>query len=649
MCNDKQGEIVYNVININGMRCIRRRKERSQMKGKRFRIMMAAVSAVSLLITSCAPITIPSSERPAQETLTSAAPESIRETSETASVETTQDATEQVTTEQEMHTVRFVSSDGTELSAMQRVELGDRITEPELSEVPGKTFEGWYGEGIAGRWRFDEDTVGGDMTLTAVFTDPVMRMPSALTTYDIGRSAAVLNGTNAGVVIFVQFTDGYVPDREQFENSFRGKYGPGRALDSVSTYFGCNSYGHISFDYYFFYYDSGLSCREAYLLTSDENYGHRLLYDAFDTFRGQYEGDPKDWDKNEDGYVDMLWFVTGEDTLKTVGDGYRRVIYGNASPTAGFDPDRERPAIHCFSKILYESLQEPLRPAMQSGGNRVLLHETGHQLGLEDYYDPMPYKDQDTFDALGMFDMQASNFGDWNSYSRFACGWLDPYVADGSREEMTLKLGCSSEVPDALLIPTASGWNKTAFDEYILIDVMAPYAANGYDWQLLSNEVQTDPDDPRMQGGVRVCHVDGRLIRVSGEKRPVETQEELMEAVRDLRSGKGVQLWPRFWNSNGIDPVLSEDSRFCHMIEIVPSDGSARFRRNEHKMFWQACDSLTVDDLYGPGDTFSMEKCSDAFVFAPLMNNGSSFDYEVSVVFFDPDEREAIVTVRKIR
>ena len=66
-------------------------------------------------------------------------------------------------------------------------------------------------------------------------------------------------------------------------------------------------------------------------------------------------------------------------------------------------------------------------------------------------------------------------------------------------------------------------------------------------------------------------------------------------------------------------------------------------------MFWQAVDSLLVNDLVGPGDVFSMEKCAGAFVDAPLMNNGSTLDYEVEVDFYDPETREAIVTVRKIR
>ena len=62
-----------------------------------------------------------------------------------------------------------------------------------------------------------------------------------------------------------------------------------------------------------------------------------------------------------------------------------------------------------------------------------------------------------------------------------------------------------------------------------------------------------------------------------------------------------------------------------------------------------AYDFFDVRDLFAPGRVFSMEKNKKAFANAPLMNNGSTFDYEVEVNFYDPDTREAIVTVRKIR
>lgn len=634
------------------------------MKKRQSTRFLPLLLAVLLLLSSCAPAAAPGvpqtapqtasgTEAPEESSLVPSGAESTAESvPETTPVPATKAPLPRRTTAAETEppecVVSFSSAYG-EAPEAQTVKAGNRLTEPEAAEVPGKTFEGWYLEGIGGKWNFDEDTVTKSMTLTAVYTDPVPRAASKLNLRDIGKSSAVMEGTNAAVVIYIGFTDGYVCDREMLENFFTAEYGQEQALESVSTYFRYNSYGNVSFDWYFYYYESGMSCKEAFDVTEYED---PLTSAAFAEFQRNFQGDPKDLDRNGDGYVDLLYFVTGEDSSKTKGDGGNYYIYGGASPTASIPPNLDRPVMHSYSKVPYEDWLSPLKPAMH-GANRVLLHETGHLFGLEDYYNAWPYEDEDTYETLGEFDMQSLDFSDWNVYSRFACGWISPYVIDGSEDEVTIRLGCSSEVPDAVLIPTAAGWNGTAFDEYILIDVLAPYAAAGFDWPMLINEIQVEPDDPRMQGGVRVYHVDGRLARIDqfdmASNRPATSYEELLEVINDKDFRHGIWLWNRHYNSDGLDPVLPGDSRFHHLIEIVPSDGSKRFRHNEHKMYWQAEDTLTVTDLYGPGDVFSMEKCADAFAEAPLMNNGSTLDYEVRVDFYDPEAREAIITVRKIR
>ena len=641
------------------------------MKNRQTRIWLPLLLAAVMLLSSCAPAGTPTAVQtvpettPAQTTAaaeTSSAAESTAESlPETTPVPTTaapqtepqtsavpETTPPETTPPQPDFLVQFASAYGN-APAAQAVFAGERLTEPEATEVSGKTFEGWYREGVGGKWNFDEDTVTESLTLTAVYTDPVPRAASRLNMHDVGKTSAIMEGTIAAVVIYIGFTDGYVCDREKLENIFTAEYGQERALESVSTYFRFNSYGNVSFDWYFYYYESGMSCKEAFDATeTTEN----LTDSSFAEFQRSFQGDLKDLDRNGDGYVDLLFFVTGEDSSKTKGDGGNYLIFGGATPTESIRPNLDRPVMHCYSKVPYEDWLSPLKPAMMGGGIRVLLHETGHQFGLVDYYNTRPYGDEDTFETLGEFDMQSFDLSDWNVYSRFACGWLSPYVIDGSKEEVTIRLGCSSEVPDAVLIPTAAGWNGTAFDEYILIDVLAPYAAAGFDWPMLSN-FQTDPDDPRMQGGVRVYHVDGRLARVDqydmASNRPATSYEELLEVISDKDFRHGVWLWDRHYNSDGIDPLLPGDSRFHHLIEIVPSDGSKRFRHNEHTMYWRAEDTLTVTDLYGPGDVFSMEKCADAFAEAPLMNNGSTFDYEVRVDFYDPEAREAVITVRKIR
>ncbi len=552
------------------------------------------------------------------------------------------------------YAVRFASTAEAELPEPLIVKRGTKIAEPPVPSVPGAHFEGWYSEGCGGKWKFDEDSVTGSLTLTAVYTDPVPRAATALTNRDTAKTSAELNGVNAAVVIFLSYTDGFVCDREAFEASFEAELSPEGALESLSTYYRLNSYGKVSFDFYFSYYDTGMTCKEAFAYTDNDDSAVSMLYDSFYDFRDHYEGDPHDLDRNGDGYVDMIFFIGGEDPLKTVGDGRGYYIFGaGAAPTESFPPDPDKPSIHSYAKLAYDTMLTPLAPGKDAGGLRNLIHETGHIFGLVDYYNSGAFGNEPYFDTLGCFDMQSHDYGDWNVFSRFSCGWLEPYVIDGTQEKVTLKLGCSSEVPDAVLIPSGKGWNGTAFDEYILIDVLAPYAANAYDWPYLCVERFLEPNDARRGGGVRVYHVDARQVRAeissSAHYSPADTYEDLLGTIREEEFRHSVWLWNRFTNSDRHDPYFSEAERGMHLIEVIPSDGSARFQGRDVIMPWRRGDQLRVNDLFSPGMVFSTETCFAAFRNAPLMNSGAAFDYEVKVNFFDPEAREAVITVTRIR
>ncbi|MBQ6292622.1 MAG: hypothetical protein IJK77_01940 [Lachnospiraceae bacterium] len=532
---------------------------------------------------------------------------------------------------------------------------GSLIAEPEAASVPGKVFQGWFVKNSVGRWYFDEDTVNQTMTLTAAYTDEstLPRRGTKLTNRDIGRTDMPNSGKIAAVVIFISMTDGWPCDREQFESFFTAPYDPADPMASHSAYYEKNSYGNVSFDYYFYYYDSGMSCQELYNYLDDHYY--EFKEDVFRKAQQAYTGDLTDWDKNGDGYTDTVFFISGEDTSKTVSDGLPHYLFGNSSVTFSNDPDYARPALRDTLNCDYERMLDADTPA----GDRALrnlLHETGHQFGLIDYYDIYPNTEEgeDTFDTLGAFDMQSHNVGDWNPYSRFSCGWLEPYVADSTADSVTLKLGCSSAVPDTVLIPTSAGWNGTAFDEYILVDVMAPCGANGYDWPMLNEErIGIPKDDPHTGGGVRILHVDSRLcMRIRGQttvSKPVDSYEDILAVTRRSDFGGSVNLYYRFFNSNGIEPTVKGDSRYYHLTDLIPSDGSSRFRRYTNNYNFLAYDILQVTDLVTAGDVFSMETCADAFANAPYMNNGSTLDYEVRVDFYDPKAQEAIITISKVK
>jgi uncharacterized repeat protein (TIGR02543 family) len=70
------------------------------------------------------------------------------------------------------YTVAFEANGGTPAPAAQTVAEGGKVTEPAAMTRESHTFGGWFKEaGFASRWVFDTDTVTGDMTLYAKWTD----------------------------------------------------------------------------------------------------------------------------------------------------------------------------------------------------------------------------------------------------------------------------------------------------------------------------------------------------------------------------------------------------------------------------------------------------------------------------------------------
>ncbi|WP_052140842.1 M6 family metalloprotease domain-containing protein [Pseudoalteromonas piratica] len=94
----------------------------------------------------------------------------------------------------------------------------------------------------------------------------------------------------------------------------------------------------------------------------------------------------------------------------------------------------------------------------------VLIHETGHALGLPDYYD---YDDSvGPRGGTGGMDMMDNNGSDHSAFSKFALGWLTPEFATTSATNYQLSPSSSSQ--DALILrPDTAATNK--YDEYFIV------------------------------------------------------------------------------------------------------------------------------------------------------------------------------------
>jgi M6 family metalloprotease-like protein len=122
---------------------------------------------------------------------------------------------------------------------------------------------------------------------------------------------------------------------------------------------------------------------------------------------------------------------------------------------------------------------------------KVLIHETGHALGLPDYYDYDPNTGPDG--GVGGLDMMAGNYGDHNSFSKFVLDWLTPTVisATGSYPGQTLRPLASFH--DSLLV--MPGAATTPFQEFFLVE----------------HRKREKNDTPYPTDGLLIWHVDAQL------------------------------------------------------------------------------------------------------------------------------------------
>lgn len=119
----------------------------------------------------------------------------------------------------------------------------------------------------------------------------------------------------------------------------------------------------------------------------------------------------------------------------------------------------------------------------------VLIHETGHALGLPDYYD---YDDNiGPRGGVGGLDQMDSNWGDHNAFSKWVLGWLEPEVYNQDLNDVGLSP--SDEFPSAAVFMHGDPVSDPS-DEYFIVQVR--------------RRAGNDADYPAQ--GLLIWHVDAR-------------------------------------------------------------------------------------------------------------------------------------------
>ena len=322
---------------------------------------------------------------------------------------------------------------------------------------------------------------------------------------------------------------------------------------SVKEYFYESSYGKLNFDGIvtdWFDVAEYTNIKSASEITqgSDGTIMTKILPNAIEFAKTKQGINLKDFDKDEDGNIDAVWLVYDhldwtiefEQKLKEnpnyngsdINSSFWNFTAWDYNTPAG--KKGELPTQSAFSWASFDMMYTGYATRDEDGymdlsnlndiklDSHTFIHETGHLLGLEDYY----AADDSKYHPMGKNTMMDQNICDLDSYSKLLLGWVTPYVVYGTSE--ILIESATKNDHSVIVIPTnyeeisneieiAHKYNKindyrysfNPFSEYILIDLYTPERLN---WSDTYGTPINDRDYGIMGDGVRIYHIDSRIF-----------------------------------------------------------------------------------------------------------------------------------------
>ncbi len=275
-------------------------------------------------------------------------------------------------------------------------------------------------------------------------------------------------GSMGVLVVPVQFDDVKFEDdaESNLEEVFRGS---GTAdAPSVKSYFDIASYGSLYLDVIVQRPVTLHPSRSAY-----ENNLEGMIEDALDIIVEYREVNLYQFDENYDGYFDALYFVFAGDV------GANGSFWWPHTETYFNDFEAGGVQIAGCSFLSYEMLMNGTVLEQYTA-----IHETGHLLGLTDYYA------SGTASGTGADVMMDRNKGDEDCFSKMLLGWTVPQTTTASG---TFSLESESVTSDALIIAPPT-WDGNILSEYFMVEYVTPEA---------NQSVHDLPEE----GAIRVWHV----------------------------------------------------------------------------------------------------------------------------------------------
>ncbi len=229
----------------------------------------------------------------------------------------------------------------------------------------------------------------------------------------------------------------------------------GTGWESVSSYYYKSSFGALDLNFHI---------QEVFVTANQASYydttsgAEQILLEVLAKL--ETELDLTKYDYNNDGIIDGVYLIYSDPYSEDSDSNFWAYVtwYTGSQTFDGLEAYN-----YMFASFTFMDDTADVTSSVTVNAS-TYIHETGHMLGLDDYYDY--YENQGANEGLGGADMMDYTCGDQNAYSKIMMGWITPTVVS-TTNSYTIEPAESSG--DCLMI-LLSG-DGSYFSEYLLIDL----------------------------------------------------------------------------------------------------------------------------------------------------------------------------------
>ena len=324
------------------------------------------------------------------------------------------------------------------------------------------------------------------------------------------------------------------------------------------------------------------------------------------------------YDNDKDGFIDGVYFIYGCPTFLD-DSSLSSSTFWNFTYYNVLNKDKasiSSPVLMTYSWSSFDMLSKGSDKTKLD--THTYIHEFGHQLGLNDYYDTSNNGGLNPYTSpMGGLDMMDNNVGDHSAFSKFALGWINPFVVSGDIGSVEVKIGSLIESGECIILPT-SNYNNTPFDEYLMIEYIKNNSINKVDsTNCYPSTFYTDGRIIRFysKNGIRITHIDARSV---------DSNLDYTDNINDM-------VMTKFSNT-----ASTKQGYYCPLNNnsyVLTSLISANSSRNTLGTFFVANNT----DLYNASSTIDFTSNSNSSRASSLpynsnrFNDGNVFNYSIKI------------------